>query len=129
MHCVCAQAQGVALLGLRGAQDGQLYAGQVVRLSLPRRRALPTHALVSGENVVVSRGDPSDSRAYGGVVVDVAATWLRVATTPAMAAKMSGPGLRVDLAANSVAYERACAAIDAFQDIPANEEPASGLRR
>lgn len=123
------QAQGVALLDLKGAQDGQLYAGKVVRLSLPGRRALPSHALATGESVTVSRGDPADRGACSGIVVDVAATWLRVATTPAMAAKLSGPGLRVDLAANSIAFERACAAIDAFQDMPHNEEPTAGLRR
>lgn len=125
------QAQGLALLDLTAVPDGALYTRSVVRFT-PRRtgRPLSSHAFTRGDNVLVSTGEPTQD-AIGGVVVDVAARWVRVSMPQAAAAAqlVAGACYRLDLAANVVAFERARDAIEAFAELPPSEDPSQPLRR
>lgn len=121
------QEEGCALFGLEATLDGALYRNSVVRFS-PRGASLPFHSFASGDMVLISRGEP-DQDAIEGVVVTLAAGWLRVAISKDVAASVAGQGWRVDAYASAVAYERARAALDAFQIMPPPTHPTASLRR
>lgn len=121
------QNEGWALFDLEAALDGALYKHSVVRLSV-RAPALPFHNFSQGDIVLVSDGNPRDD-AYEGVIVDVAARWLRIALPARVAPEVQGTGWRVDTFANPVAYERQRAALAEFQMLPPQVEPQSSLRR
>jgi AAA domain len=78
--------------------------------------------------VLISTGHPLKDAA-SGVIVDVAATWLRVATAPGVAKQLHGGGFRIDLAANAISYERATAAINTFQLLPSASAATYHLHR
>lgn len=121
------QNEGWALFDLEAQPDGALYKHSVVRLSV-RAPLLPFHNFSQGDIVLVSQGNPQED-GLEGVIVDMAARWLRVALPARSAAEVEGAGWRIDTFANPVAYERQRAAIAQFQMLPPQTEPEGPLRR
>lgn len=123
------QEQGLALLGLTARPDGALYSDRVIRLSAAgRAQRLPAHLFSRGDTVLLSTGDPTQD-ATSAVVVQLAASWIRVSIGAAAAHQFAGRGFRVDLAANTVAFERTQRALDSFQVVPAVGDASGALTR
>ncbi|KIY93585.1 hypothetical protein MNEG_14377 [Monoraphidium neglectum] len=119
-------AEGVALFQMSAAADGQIYRDSVLKFFRPNE-PLPFHALSQasaracahtrmpalGDIILISRGDPGGD-SLEGVVVDYSTRWLRVALPTQVAEHVRGPGWRLDLYANTIAHERAQAALKCF---------------
>ncbi|GBF93852.1 hypothetical protein Rsub_06851 [Raphidocelis subcapitata] len=105
-------AEGVALFAMSAAPDGAIYRDSVLKFFRPNA-PLPFHALSQGDIVLVSRGDPGED-SLEGIVVDYSTRWLRVALPTQLAQHVRGPGWRLDLFANTIAHERAKAALRCF---------------
>ena len=123
------QAQGCALFDLTAQPDGKLYSASLLVLR-PRRgqTRLSPHILSKGDNVLISTGRPAED-ATNGVVAEVGASWIRVVVSKFDAGAILGPGFRLDLAANTVAYDRVTLAIKAFSNAPDADLPAHNLWR
>ena len=123
------QAQGFALFDLVAQPDGKLYSASLIVLRPPRGQArLPSHVLSKGDNVLVSTGKPTED-ATNGVIVEVGAQWVRVAVSKFESGDIVGMGFRLDLAANTIAYDRATQAIRAFARTPDAATPSHLLWR
>ncbi|KAI8470873.1 MAG: putative DNA helicase [Monoraphidium minutum] len=105
-------AEGVALFSMSAAADGQVYRDSVLKFFRPGD-PLPFHALSQGDIVLISKGEPGEE-SLEGVVVDYSTRWLRVALPTQVAEHVRGSGWRLDLYANTIAHERAQAALRCF---------------
>ncbi|GFH12577.1 uncharacterized protein HaLaN_08290, partial [Haematococcus lacustris] len=114
-------SEGLALFQLTAAADSQLFQDSVVKMYVPGR-PLPYHQLGQGDVILISRDlGPRHSRspidddsAYEAVLLDYSSRWLRVAVPAAVGPILRGPGWRLDLYANTVAYERSLEAVEGF---------------
>jgi len=159
-------AAGAALFGLTVRRAGALYGDPLLRLSRPGGVApLPFHAFTPGDAVLMTPGGGRDGQAAfpdldggsggtEGVLLDYSTTWLRVAVSPAAAARILGSGggggaggggggvtspiasggWRLDLHVSQTPHDRCVAALaDLCAPPPATRSPedgaAAGLRR
>ena len=154
-------AAGAALFGLTISRAGALFGDPLLRLSLARPGALlPFHAFTPGDAVLmtppggtVSGLFDGDGGGTEGVLLDYSTTWLRVAVSPAAAARILGSasstanrqrpsatspiasgGWRLDLHVSQTPHDRCVAALADFcNPAPPTRTPedgaCAGLRR
>ncbi|KAG1672361.1 hypothetical protein FOA52_010979 [Chlamydomonas sp. UWO 241] len=100
------EAEGMALFGLTGAEDGSLFRSAIVRLYIPGL-ALPYHNLSKGDVLLLTQGDTPGDDSLEALLLDYSTKWLRVALPADKGPSVRGTGWRLDLFANTVSFERA----------------------
>ena len=107
-------AEGLALFGLRAAQEPDLQTLPVFRFYAP---ALPEHRLGVGDMVSATPGRATpDDDSLSGVVLERGPAWVKVCFSSESApSTLGGRGeWRLDLSANAVSHERALSALARF---------------
>lgn len=154
------QREGYALFGLRGMHEGTLQRDAIVRVLIPRGRdpatnpspvndpnggpprrqfmmgqELPFHRFGQGDMVSLVEGDVHDTSgkiAVQGVVMERSMHFLKIAVNEEDEFRvLAARRLRLDLSANTIAHDRALAALVAFAEpggMPGYDKTSAGAR-
>jgi len=120
------EKRGRALLRMRGRDEGACLGGHEVKFMKEKKGTpLPDHEIRVGDLVMISKQDPLREDNPTGTVTQITNYSVTAAFDPEPDGWVFGDGLRVDLYANDITYQRMQ---EALAQLPTADEPLASLR-